>query len=500
MMETPGAGNTGTGAEKAPEPRGVIFTVTGIAALLVIPAAAIAAIIIMVLLQPSFYTGILKEGRFITAFVQGKNWQAEKQINEEIERDLKLSEFTAEFEKTKARYDEAKAGYARVSRDDEIESLKKQRGDLRSLKWKEVKETFPDRTAFEKNRDKEIDRIKERISEIEKDREADSGRIKESHAAMKKAEDDYEDAVSTLEDKRKDAEKIAEKHKDTLSGKIYADLELIEGPLSAVLNEKLIDGAVRGEIEKVLDFMTGYDAQVERRNIYYRRGMKADGLGRRTLVVKFPDIAISLWVNDTSGGKILKKHLLSEILVEKLGAIENLQNRSLLTTIFKFSDTSLGEYFAGSYLRKLGLTIDGGIIRLSGLTFEGEKAEIVSTAIEALSWGRYAAFGAAGLPVLFILYLVFSTAGRRRKLAMLKRLLIYPSLLILAACGALLWASRNIFAYYPDIIQDLSLRSYAKHLGFIAAWHFIVPLCIVFGSALVAGLIIRKYLVSTAPE
>jgi hypothetical protein len=55
---------------------------------IVIPAATIAAIIITVLLQPDFYTGILKNGRFITAFVEGKNWQTEQRINDEIERGI----------------------------------------------------------------------------------------------------------------------------------------------------------------------------------------------------------------------------------------------------------------------------------------------------------------------------------------------------------------------------------------------------------------------------
>ena len=112
--------------------------------------------------------------------------------------------------------------------------------------------------------------------------------------------------------------------------------------------------------------------------------------------------------------------------------------------------------------------------------------------MEVLSWGQYAPYGAGGLLLIFILYLLFSTVDRRRKLAMLKRLFIYPSLLVLLACGAFVTASRNIFSYYPDFIQDLSVRSYVKHLSFTAAWHFIMPMLIVFGALFVAGLIIRK--------
>ncbi len=88
--------------------RGILFTAVGSLALIVIPAVAIAAVVITVLLQPGFYTGILKDGRFITAFVQGKTWQTEARINDEIERDLQLTKFTEEFEAVKSRYERSK--------------------------------------------------------------------------------------------------------------------------------------------------------------------------------------------------------------------------------------------------------------------------------------------------------------------------------------------------------------------------------------------------------
>ncbi len=485
-------------AQVPAKPKGIIFTIISIAAFIVIPAAAITAIVITVLLQPGFYTGILKDGKFITAFVEAKNWQVEKQISDEIERDVQITRFTREYDVIKSRYEQAKEEYSRISRDDEIESLKKQRGDIKDLSWKQVKDTFPDKDVFEKNRDEEIKKIKEQIAAIEEYQDQNIDRIKTARKTMKDALADYEDALSTLEDKKKDAEKIAEKHKNTFSGKLYSDLELIEKPLSRILNKKLIDGAVRAEIEKILRFLTSYDAQIEQRNIYYARSSDTEALSGRSLRVKFPEIAISLWVEDDSKGSSRQKHVLSQLMVDELDRIESLQNRMLLKTLFRMSDTSLGEYFTGKYLRKLGLTIDGGVIRMSNLILKNEKAEIVSDIMEILSWAQYAVYGAAGLLLLFILYLIFSTVGRRRKLAMLKRIFIYPSLLVLVACGAFVIVSRNIFSYYPDFIQDLSMRSYVKHLSFTAAWHFIMPMLIVFGSLFIAGLIIRKYLARKA--
>ena len=498
-----GANNTDTASQtpniKKPV-RGVLFTVVSSIALVVIPAAAIAAIVITVLLRPDFYTGILKNGRFIIAFVEGKNWQTEQRINDEIERELQLTKFTEEFEAVRSRYEQSKEAYLRMSRENDIESLKKEAREFKDMEWELLKATFPDEKDFEKNRDDELKRLKDRIKAVEDYQDKNSDTIKAFRIEMKKTRDEYEDALSVLEDKKKEAEKIREKHRDTLSGKIYADLEIIEGPLTKILNAKLIDGAVRAEIEKVLRFLTSYDTQVEQRNIYYARVMEADGLGRRSLRVKFPEIAVSLWVDDDSGGYHTKKHIMNQILVEELEQMDALQNRTMLMTLFRLSDSSLGEYFAGKYFGKLGLTIGGGVIRLSDLILKDEKAEILTDIMEALSWGTYAVYGAAGLLILFMLFLIFSTVERRRKLKMLKRLFIYPSILVLAACGAIIWASRYIFSYYPDFIQDLSVRSFAKHLSFTAAWHFIVPLCIVFGTALVVGLIIRKYLAATEPE
>jgi hypothetical protein len=500
MTDVPNTDMANQAQDKGKPARGVIFTIVSSFALILIPAAAIAAIVITVLLRPDFYTGILKDGRFIIAFVQGKNWQTEQRINDEIERDLQLTKFTEEFEAIRSRHERSKEAYLRASRKNEIDSLNKEVRELKNMEWKLVKEHFPNEKDFEKNREDELKRLKERIKAVEDYQDKNSDTIKPFHSEMKKARGEYEDALSMLEDKKKESEKIREKHRDTLSGKIYADLVIIEGPLTKILNAKLIDGAVRTEIEKVLRFLTSYDTQVEQRNIYYSRVMDADGPGRRSLRVKFPEIAVSLLVDDNSGGFHAKKHVLNQLLVDELERMDALQNRTTLMTLFRLSDSSLGEYFAGKYLGKLGLTIDGGVIRLSDLVLKDEKAEMLADIMQALSWGRYAVYGAAGLLILFMLFLFFSTVERRRKLKMLKRLFIYPSILVLAACGAVIWASRNIFSYYPDFIQDLSARSFAKHMSFTAAWHFIVPLCIVFGSALIAGLIIRKYLAATAPE
>lgn len=474
--------------------RNMTFTLMGITAFALIPVITAGSIIIAVLLRPSFYTGILKDGRFIAAFIQAKSWQTEKTVNDEIERELHLAEFTREFEAIRARYERAKDDYLITSREGEIGLLEKQRKELKDLEWEQVRETYSDENEFEKNREDELARTKNALRAIEEYRALNRDRIKSAETEMNEAGDRFEDALATLEDKKKDADKISRKHRDTLSGKLYADIEKIEQPLSKVLNERLIDGAVCSEIEKLIWFFTSYDRQVERRNVYYEMIMDEGSLGRRALRVRLPVIEISLWVDDQTGGLKIKKHVLSQLLVEELRHINALQNHELLMTIFKMSDTRLGEHFGGKYLGKLGLTINGGVIRWPGVVLKNEDAEFASGLMQAMSWGQYAVYGAAGLAALFMVYLVFSTAERRRKLVLLKRLFIYPSIFILMLCGALLWVSRNIFNYYPDFIADLSARSYAKYLSFIAAWHFSIPLIAVFGTLLACGLAIRKYL------
>jgi hypothetical protein len=478
---------------KQPEKiKGITFIIMNTAAMAIIPISMVAAVVTAVLLKPEFYTAILKNGRIITAFVEAKNWQTDRAINDEIERSLDLGGFTAEFEKTKARYERAKDTYSKISRNDAKDTLKKQRREVADIEWKQVKYLFPDSDLFEKNRAAELKKIDEQLDRIETYQDNNSDKIKTSKKDMEKALSVYEDSLSTLEDKKKEAGKIIEKHKNTLESSIYDDLEIIERPLSQILNARLIDGAVKITIEKIIKFLTSYAVQVEKKNIYFEYTFDANAMGRRSLAVKLPELEISLLVE---GDGHEKKHVLSQLLADEIDKLYNLRNRTLLTTMFRLSDSSLGEYFGGKYLAKLGLIIEGGNIRRPAVVLRGEAAEHTKLIMRLLSWGQYLYIAAVGLVIFYIAFLFFSAVDRLRKLAALKRLLIYPSMLILAACGLLLWSSLNIFEYYPDFIENISIRSFAKHLSFTAAWYLAIPLLIVFGTALVAGLGIRKYLV-----
>lgn len=468
--------------------RGIIFLLVSTLALFVIPAVTVGAIVLMVLLQPSFYTGVLKNGHFITAFIEARNWQTESTINEEIERDVKMTEFTAQFEKIKARYEQAKAVYAKLSREPEIEALKKQRKEAKRLSWKQAKTMFPSEEQFDTHRKNEILRIDKQLDAIDQFRDKNKDVIKSAKRELKESQGEYEDAIATLEEKKEQVRDIHEKHKNTLGSKIYADMDRVEKPLSKIVNQHLIDTAVRSQIQKLLAFFTSYDAQIERRNVYYDRDLNPAALGKRTLKVRLPELEVSLWTEE--GGR--RKHVLSQLLVEEVDKMYNLQNKGLLMTAFRMADSSLGEYFQGRVLAKYSATIDGGVVRVPAMTLEGDSAENAALAMQVLTYGRYGLIGAAGLLGLFVFFLFFSHVERPRKIAALKRLFIIPSVLVLAACGVALWASQSIFNYYPDLIEDFTVRSFTKHLSFVAAWHFVVPLAIIFGGLLVGGLVLRK--------
>jgi hypothetical protein len=478
------------------KPRGIVFIIVSACAVVLIPAVIACSILVMRLLSPGFYTGILENGRLVTAFVEARNWQIDRAINDEIEKRVGLSRFKSEFEAVKRRYEQAGSAYKKISREDEIEALKRERKESRNLEWSRVKQMFPNESEFERLRADQIQRIDALIERLEEYRDTHRDAIEAAEKEMKKSRDEYEDALSTLEDKNKEAKRIIEKHKNTLSSSIYDDLEIIEGPLTKIINVRLMEGPVRSGIEKMITFFTGYDDQVERGNVYYERVFEGEGLGRRSLRVKIPGIEVGLWVNDESG---LTKHVLSQLLADEIDSMYNLRNRALLSAMFRYSDSSLGEYFGSTYLSDLGLSIRDGVIRMSPRVLKGASADYAAFAMQVLSWARYLYVAAAALVILYVLFVFFSAAERRLKLSAVKAILMYPSFLVLAACGILLWMSRYVFSYYPDLIENISIRSFARHMSFIAAWRLTVPLIAAFGALFIAGLVMRKLMLTREP-
>jgi hypothetical protein len=270
----------GPGAANGPKPeqprRRPLFAIISITALFLIPPIIVAAIALGVILRPGFYTGILKQGRLITAYVEGRNWDIEKRINDEIENELQMSRHVAELDRARSRHEKARAALADLRKDEEFESLERERREIKGLDWEDVRATFPTKEAFTGFRDRELLRIDEGLAEIREHRAAQEDRIDAAEDETTAARDEYDDALSVMEDKEKEAKKIAERHRDEASDSIYSDLARIEGPLTKILNERLIDGAVKDEIGKYLAFITDYERQVEERKIYYVRSSREE--------------------------------------------------------------------------------------------------------------------------------------------------------------------------------------------------------------------------------
>ena len=476
--------------EPAKKERSIIFIIVNAIALLILPIAIAASILILTLLCPDFYTGILKMGGFITAFVEAKNIQTDQAINEEIEKELDITGANEVLNRTKARYEVAEAAYKELNRDGEYAPLEERRTELKDMDWAREKDSFATKDEFKAYRKAELAKTEQALDQLDEYRDANADGIKKARKEMNAAQEEYGDALSDLEDRNKKAEKIIAKHSDTTVNRVYGDLEIIEKPLTKILNEKLINGPVRDEIAFMLDFMSDYETQIDRRAVYYGRTAE----GRRSLMVKVPEISISLRVDDGTGRK---KHVLSQLLVEEIDRLYNLRSKGLLKTIFSMSDSSLGEYLGGKQLAKLGLTLNGGVIRRPAGVLSGDAAEYFVLAMQVMTYGRYAPYGVAGLLVMYALFLVFSSVEGRRRLAALKRFLIYPSFLILALCCALLLSSRYLLDLYPGFIENIMARGFAKHLSFVTAWSFAMPLMAVFGVLFVIGLVLRKVLART---
>ncbi len=471
---------------------GFLSGLTSALLILLLPPLMLATVLHHTLTNPSFYTDILKNARLIDAFVEAKNLQMNQKIREEIAKEVKLDEQSLKTERIRTQYEHDQAAFDRINKTEAFEGLKKQRKEMDDLTWKQARDLFPTEKEFEAHREKELARFNLQIKEIEAYREKNEAAIGKSEKEYKKTKEEYEDALSELESRNKKALKIIERNKDTLSAKMYADLEKLSPRLTRVMNDLLIEKAVRREIEKLLAFMTSYETQKARGLIYEAKPATMGEMSKQRLAIRLPSVSISLIVDEEKHGVKRKKHLLSQIFVEEIRRQSQLINKDLFLTLFRFSDTSLGEYFTGRYLKKAGLSIDNGVIHMPSLVLEGDKAEVFEKIMMAATYGAWLKFITAAMLLLLILFLLFSRAEGKRRLGVLKSLLLYPSGLILLGCGAALAGSRFLLDYRPDLIIDLTARSYTRSFLFVTAWHLVLPVLAVFGGMFLIGIFLRK--------
>lgn len=472
--------------------RGFLIGTVNFITFFIMPVLVLLLVFSVIFTNSEYYTRILKNADLINGFIEVKNIETNMAIQEEIEKEVGLKKYTAQFEEIADNYQYKKEEYKKINKEEEYQSLVEQKHDLKSMTWDEAKEIFPSREQFEKNREGELARVNSMIESIEKYRDEKEDLIEEYEDRLDEAEDRYNDAKDTLEDKQEEARDIAGKHKNTLSSRLYADLEILNPVLTKLLNEKLIEKSVRKEIEKILDFMTSYEKQNAYGNIYSISRPSGTLAEKQMLRVRFPAITISMWVNEDENGVVRSRHLLSDIFVDEIRKMNNLQNRGLFITMFKFADTGLGEFFGRRFLKDTGIKIDNGLIYMDNLVLEDESAETVATVMKVATLSQYLIYVVPGILLLYLLILFFSSAERRKKMKGLQVILIYPSLLMILASGLAIVASRFVFDYYPQLITDLTLQTYAKSLIFVVSLHTFLPVIGVFGILLIAGLVLKK--------
>lgn len=440
------------------------------AAMSIIPLLLFGAIIHAALTSSLYYTEVLKGSYLLNAFVEGKNASVDRAAREEIDRDVALDTYVTTAAQSRENHDRARAKFENANRTAEYVVLEKKLAETRGASWAGATAAIPDEKVFEERRDAEIASLRSRLREIEEYRGKNGRAIERAESEYEDARDRMKDAQSELEDKNHEAAAIIDRHRAAFSARITGDLAALAPRLGPLLNEKLIDGAVKREIEKQLDFLRA------------ERGVVEGG------ELRLPPVTISLWVDEASGGR---RHLLSQVFVDEIRKAPDIQNRGFLLALFRMSDTALGEYMAGRFLRKAGLSLDDGVIRMQPPPLEGGAAAVLRRVMTAAVLGRYLKYAAGALFVLYLAFLLIISAPWKRKLSWLGGGLLYPSALVILASVALVIASRVVFDISPYLVPDAMLLGFAKNIARAAAAYLAVPNVLVFFPLALAGLAMK---------
>ena len=493
-MPDTNAANTSSEAGKEPKPgkaKTVIFYALSIKSLILVPVFLLLSLLIFLLTSSSYYTSILSKSDLVSTFVKAKKWGLETKIKEEIESELQLEEFRRQHETIKGDFEDKKDFLARLDKTEEYDRLEMQRKELSRLSWKKAPAVFKSEDEFKRYKKEELAKLDGLIDEIDAYRKENRKEISQAEDDLDEAEEAFDDSRKILDDKEKRAREIVLSHENSLTNKIYADLDTVSPVLTKELNDRIISGPVKNEIDKMISFMTSYQDQVAAGNVYRNPfNINLPAFQERVRVI-VPEIRVSLWVEDTVNGIRQKRHLMSEIFVEKIQGIPDLKTKDMFVNLFKFSESGLGENFGRSYLGKAGLSIRDGVILKERTELSGHSADIMEKAMIGATIARYAKYVLAAAAVLLMLCLAAFPVERRKKLIHLSRVLVYPSIVMLAASGFLVIAGWMPERFFPGLIGDPLVNIYASEILFVLCLHIAVPVAALFGVLLIAGLAVR---------
>lgn len=453
--------------------------------MIILPLMIVLSVLYVLLTSPSFYATILKRTDFVGAVIQAKNLEVTQSIQKEIDNKVGLASYVLTYQAIKHQYEEAKKAFDIINKTSEYESLNQQYDEIKKISYNDVKAIYKDKKTFEKNKEMELQKIKHQIKSIEQYREEHKNDIEAAKVKLEDLEDKYEDAQEEYNEKQEEAHKIVQKHRNTFAAQLTDDLDLLKPVITDIINKKLIDDNIVPLIKKYINFFTSYN-NIKSEYILELENTSNPMYSQKVTQILLPDITISLWMK-TNG---TKKHLLSDILVEEIKRIPELKNKTFFIAAFTFADTAIGEFIGSRYLKKAGLWFDNGVIYKHNIVLSGNTADTVIAIIKIFSYGIYFVYATVILVITYLLFIIFSSTDRIKKFLWLKRVLIYPSvmILLLGAIGILL---PFILIHQSDTVSLISaqmLREIALNISLCT----LTPIMALFFMLLLCGLIFRK--------
>jgi hypothetical protein len=468
--------------------RGVLLFFISLLFAVVIPAATLLSVLSYTLLQADFYADLLRDGRLITALVEYQYRSMDKRINEEIEEKVGLESYTLVHDRISSEYEAAKAKHGELNSTSEFNTLEAKRSELKKLTWKQSRDLFKTKKDYEEYRERELDKIDRELNEINSWRRGNKKEIAAALKEMKTAEEKYEDSLEALEDKKKSAMKIIEKHRSSLAASIYEDLDRIQPALAKIMNRTLVDAKIKPVLERLLYFMSTYGLQQELKAVAYTREPGADPV----LKIKLPPLSFSLWIDEDVHGVKKRRHLLSEIFVEEIEKFDGLKNKRLMLASFRLADSAIGEYFGNRYLKKYNVIFRDGVVRADSIVLEGPAAVKFEKLMMAATAAAYLPMAAGAMLGIYLMVLFFSGADRRRKSAFAKLVLVIPSAFMILACAALIYLSRTLFSHFPDAVSSITARVFAESFMFSTAVSLAAPAVLLFIMLILLGILVAK--------
>ncbi len=475
---------------RSPEGRpSIFFHLSNILAFFFIPVTVVLAIFLNLLLSPDFYTKTLSEADLIGTYVEIATLKTNRKIEQEIDEKVNLDEVQQRYDQIKEEYESIHQRLQEMGRESEFQTAKRSLEDTRDLKWSEMQDLYTDKEAFQKFKKNEIQRLEDLLMSIRTIRNERKDDIASLKVRLKKKKDELDQARRRLERSEKRAERIAKQESSSLLGSLHSDLNILTPTLNHILREKVIASQIRTELEKLFSFLTTYERQVRIGSIKDVRIRKGYTI-LHSKEINLPVITINLNVRSDSGEK---KHLLADMFVEKVRSTEGIQNKNLLTAVFRLSETGLIEAIGRNIMKKQGISIRHGKITITR-NLKGEPAEKLVIAMRLFQYVPYALYIPLGLSLLYLLILLMNRAPLRRRLQALGRILLYPSLFLLLALWGI-WIFLHLGSgLFTTMIPGEATGLFTLVLGREALFQAGTSLSLIFGPAFLAGMVLLRLL------